>query len=175
MASVYVNLHPTYTYANVIISDGYIKELKEYVSLVDWLEWDWYSVKGKPLIQVSGGASNDDRAIEKHFERTWVLLQRIMSSGNHEIFIRDSKHEDWTTYQPNLKYTEKQMIEIEIQKVRESDKEMRLQADIEKYHKMLKYRGDELLKKMLQEAEENLKQIKKEEQFRKERIKGVWK
>lgn len=74
MANVYVNLHPDYTYSNVIIGDGYISELKEYVSLVDWLQWDWHSVKGKPVIQVFGGFANDESAVEKHLERTWVLL-----------------------------------------------------------------------------------------------------
>ena len=78
MGNVYVNLHPTYTFANVVV-EGYIKELQDYVRLVDWLGWDWQSIKGKPLIQVFGGFSSDDRAVEKHFERTWVLLQRIVN------------------------------------------------------------------------------------------------
>lgn len=51
MGNVYVNLHPTYTFANVVV-EGYIKELQDYVRLVDWLGWDWQSIKGKPLIQV---------------------------------------------------------------------------------------------------------------------------
>lgn len=174
MGNVYVNLHPTYTFANVVV-EGYIKELQDYVRLVDWLGWDWQSIKGKPLIQVFGGFSSDDRAVEKHFERTWMLLQRIMNSGEHAIFIRDSRRDKWTDYHASIEYTEKQMNEVEVQRVRQSDKEKWLKKDIEKFGKMLEVQKDELIQKMMREAMQELEKLEKEEQIRQERIKKVWK
>jgi hypothetical protein len=171
-AKVYVDLHPTYTYSNVIIGEGYIDELKEYVNLVDWLTWDWYSIKGKPVICVSGGFSDD--AVEKHLERTYVFLQRILSSGEHSIFIRDSRSDDWTVYESKQEYTEQQMQNIEIQKVNDLDRELNIQADIEQFTDLLAYKQDERIKKRLDNSMEELRKFKEEEIRRQERLKRIW-
>lgn len=174
MANIYVNLHPDYTYSNVIIGDGYISELREYVSLVDWLQWDWHSVKGKRVIQVFGGFANDESAVEKHLERTWVLLQRIINSGEHGIFIRNSRNDEWMVYEHKHEYTEQQMNGIEVQRIREPDKERWIKSDIAKCQELLEYRQDEMIKEMLDNKVAELKEMEAEELLRQKRITEVW-
>ena len=98
-----------------------------------------------------------------------------MNSGEHAIFIRDSRRDKWTDYHASIEYTEKQMNEVEVQRVRQSDKEKWLKKDIEKFGKMLEVQKDELIQKMMREAMQELEKLEKEEQIRQERIKKVWK
>lgn len=64
--NVYVNLHPNYNYSTIIINDGYVEELKDYVKYVEWLNWDFSSIKGKPIIIISGA---------NHIERVRVFYR----------------------------------------------------------------------------------------------------
>lgn len=174
MADIYVNLHPTYTYSNVIIGEGYIDNLKEYVNLVDCLNWDWFSLKGKPLIRVSGGFGSDENSIEKHLERTKVLLQRIVEHGNHNIFIRNSRGEEWTRYVPEQTYTEQRMYEIEVQRIKEPDNERWVREDIKKYQAMLENVEADWIKQVLNEKIEKSNELEEKEILRKNNLKGVW-
>lgn len=167
---VYVNLHPTYTYANVMVC-GFIKELKEYVKLVDWLVWDYSSGKGRPFIMVKG---------ENHIEKVAVLLQRI-SDYDAEIHIRDSRSDEWTDYKPKKIYTEGEMIAIE-QKRDEEPKEWRWAREsleeANNYITMYLERGkepDELLLGMKKDAEERIEDLKDSEESRLRSISKIWK
>lgn len=109
MAKIYVNLHPQYSYSNVIIGSGYIAFLKEYVKKVNWLMWDWISLHGKPLIMVRGDSK------EQCAELVSVLLQRILDDeqGEHEIFVRNERDDEWMKYIPVKKFSEDEMRRIE--------------------------------------------------------------
>ena len=172
MADVYVNLHLTYTYANVIISNGYIKELKEYVRLVDWIDWDWMSIKGKPLLRISGGF--DDDAIERHLERTRVFLQRVMNSGSHKIYVRNKRNDEWLGYQPTIQYTVKQMEEIEKQRLEELYREKWIREDLNKLSKMNQQKEDEFIRNMILKKRQEFDELIKAEKLRQESIKEIW-
>ena len=181
MAIIYVNFHPEYSYSNIIIQSGYIGKLKEYVANVDWLHWDFLSLKGqKPILQVMGGWATEEGAVERHIERTKVVLQRLQSVSA-EIFIRNERDDEWKEYVADCCFNEEEMSEIEMQLLRENDKEKNAKADIEKFQKMIdkgKERGivpePELLQ-WLNDSIEALERCRAEEKLRKEKIKGLWK
>lgn len=174
MSKLYVNLHPSYTYSNVIISEGYIDELKNYVSLVEWLHWDWYSVRGRPVIQVTGGFSDGENTVDNHLERTKVFLQRIIENGNNDIFVRNSRSDEWVAYKPEQKYSEGQMFDIEVQRIQRQDKAKWLKSDIKKFQNLLKINQNEVLKEALEESIINLRKLEEEEILRQIHLKEVW-
>ena len=180
MADVYVNLHPTYIYSNIVIQNGYIAELKEYVVSVEWLHWEHGSLKGKkPLLCVMGGWANEEGAVERHLERTKVILQRLQSVGA-KIHIRNERNDEWTEYVPDSLFTADEMYEIEVQRLKESDKERWARADIEKYQKWIDVglekgiEPEEELMAWFNEAKERLEECMEEEKGRKEKIKNAW-
>ena len=180
MAVVYVNLHPNYNYSNIIIQDGYVAELKEYVANVDWLHWDFHSLGGKkPLVCVMGGWSDDPDAVERHLERTKVVLQRLLSVGC-EIFVRDERNDEWEVYVPESSFGKTEMYEIEIQLLRSSEKEKWALAEIEKYQQLIDIgleRGIEteaLLIKLLNEAKSRVDECRNTEKRRQDKIKSIW-
>lgn len=174
MTDIYVNLHPTYSYSNVIISNGNIPQLKEYVKLVEWLAWDWHSLKGYPIIQISGGFSNDENSKAKHIEYTNVVLQRIMKQNDCNILIRNSRGEEWSKYIPKQMYTEKEMYEFEVQRLKESDQEKWIKSDIDKFKKMLIASKDKTIERMISESMDKLREIEEAEKMRKEKLKQIW-
>lgn len=174
MVDIYANLHPTYSYSNVIISNGKIPQLKEYVKLVEWLEWDWHSLKGYPVIQISGGFSIDDTSKAKHIEYTDVVLQRIMKQNDCNIFVRNSRGEEWNKYIPKQMYTEKEMYEFEVQRLKASDQENWIKRDIDKLKKILIVSKDKTIERMLSESIDKLKELEEAEKIRKEKLKQIW-
>ena len=174
MVDIYVNLHPTYSYSNVIISNGKIPQLKEYVKLVEWLEWDWHSIKGFPIIQVIGGFSNDENSKVKHIEYTNVVLQRIMKQNDCNILIRNSRGDEWSKYIPKQMYTEKEMYEFEVQRLKESDQEKWIKSDINKFQKMLIESKDETIERILNKRIDKLRELEEAEKIRKEKLKQIW-
>lgn len=174
MAIIYVNLHPSYTYSNIIIQEGFVEGIKAYVKAVDWLSWDWTSLKNKPIICVHGGFSDDPDAIKKHLERTEVFLQRISSTGDHELFIRDERGDEWQKYRPERSYSADQLFNIEIQKYHSNSNRESIKRDMEKYSEMLKRHDEPILREILQEAEDQLYEIDRTEQQRRMMIKELW-
>lgn len=174
MVDIYVNLHPTYSYSNVIISNGKIPQLKEYVKLVEWLEWDWHSIKGFPIIQVIGGFSNDENSKVKHIEYTNVVLQRIMKQNDCNILIRNSRGDEWSKYIQKQMYKEKEMYEFEVQRLKESDQEKWIKSDINKFQKMLIESKDETIERILNKRIDKLRELEEAEKIRKEKLKQIW-
>lgn len=179
MAKICVNLHPKYTYSTMIISDGYINQMKEYIKFVDWLDWDWLSLKKKPIIRISGESASDENAIENHLERTTVVLQRLINSGNHDIFVRNERTDEWQKYKQEKNYSDKQMYDIEIQKNHRNEKIEWVKRDIKKYSDMLlQCEEKKVVEQMLFESEEKLKALIEEEfkkeQIRFKKIKEIW-
>lgn len=179
MAVVYVNLHPNYSYSNIIIQSGYVAELKEYVANVEWLHWDFSSLRGnKPLLVAMGGWANESEAIERHLERTKVVLQRLQSVGA-EIYIRNERKDDWREYIADRVFDEDEMYQIEIQLLRENIKEKWAIADIEKFQRLIdiglkKGIDTEPLLNWLNDAKERLEECRSLEELRKENIKNLW-
>lgn len=174
MIDIYVNLHPTSPYSNVVISNGHIPQLKEYVKLVEWLEWDWHSLKGYPIIQVSGGFSSDENSKAKHIEYTNVVLQRIMKQNDCNILIRNSRGEEWSKYIPKQIYTEKEMYEFEVQRLKASDQEIWIRSDIDKLKKLLIASKDKTIERMLSESIDKLRELEDAEKIRKEKLNKIW-
>lgn len=114
MNKLYVNLHSDCSYSNIIIQ-GYINKLKEYINAVDWLMWDFFSIKGRPMIRCMGNNTNSEDEKEKHIKRTDIFLQRILNDDpSVEVYIRDSRGDGWQTYNPTHKYTTDEMLDEEI-------------------------------------------------------------
>lgn len=172
MATIRVNLHPAYSYSNVIIQNGYIAELKEYVKLVDWLSWDFVSVKGNPIICIHGGF--DDIAKDKHIERTHVFLQRIKDNGKHDVFVRDERWDDWQEYFPTKTYTPKEIYDIEKQRIRKDERLEWVLQDIEKYENMLEMDEKGFIKGLLEERRKDLCKYEQEEFDRCRNIQKIW-
>ena len=133
---IYVNLHPKYTYSNLIIQDGYIDFLKKYVSLVDWLSWDFASTKGKPIIHIMGGWSDDEEAIEKHLIRTRVILQRLKDITT-EIYIRNERVDEWSLYRENKVFTDEELYKLEIERLHENKHLLWAENDMKKFKKLI--------------------------------------
>lgn len=180
MAIVYVNLHPKYNYSNIVI-DGYIEELKDYVKDVDWLNWDYASLRGrKPIVFVMGGYVTDEKSIELHLEYVKVILQRLYLIGI-EIYIRDERWNDWDLYLPSKFFTEDEMYHKEIKLIKEKEEEKWVKENIKKYQNLIQFsiekekEVDSLLNDLLNSELEKYEEIKKKEEERKERLKNVWK
>lgn len=163
---VYVNLHPKYDYSNVTINEGYIAELKEYVKNVEWLEWDYVSVKGKPFIRVSG---------ENHIERTKVLLQRLMKKGV-TVYVRNERGEEWSVYEPQKEFSNTEMVQIEQQKYKPQYDLEWAEKDLEKMEKMIEFgvkKGIAPEPELLQWRDEVIERIKKIEADERQRLDSV--
>lgn len=177
MIKVYVNLHPTYTYSNIVINDGYIEELKEYVKQVSWLMWDYSSIKKKTMIRVLGGYSNDDKAVEKHLKRTEIFLQRLLEINKLiEIFIRNSRDDEWVKYSQLNKYSESEMIKEE--SIPDNDYITRMEwykKDFEKLSLLsANCPDDDMVKNLLEESIQNMKDLELSELKRKNQIRKIF-
>lgn len=168
---IYVNLHPKYDYANMTINEGYIDELKEYVKNVEWLTWDFTSVKGKSFIRISG---------ERHIERTNVVLQRLLKKGA-SVYIRNERVDEWSKYKPEKEFSNDEMIEIEQQKHGEQYQLEHAKRNLAKCENMIAVRiekGIDLPPELLglrDQAEAEIEKIKEEERERLNKIANIWK
>lgn len=166
---IYVNLHPNYDYANVMVG-GFIEELKEYVNLVAWLSWDYASSKGRPFIRVSG---------KNHLERVYVLLQRLMDE-DVEIYIRNERADEWEKYKAEKVYTSEEMVAMERQRDKEPDEWKWAKEDLEKANKYISMslekgiEPDDMILTMKKEAEERNQKNENAERDRIYKILKIW-
>lgn len=169
MAKIYVNLHPQYSYSNVIIGSGYIAFLKEYVQLVEWLTWDWISLRNKPIINVCGDSK------EQSLELLFVLLQRILQDEKHEIFVRNERGENWEEYVPEKEYSEEEMQQIEFQPRKDFERKLKwCEENIEKFKRYEKLSNDNVLKEALMEELKRRDDLLQEEEDRLNRIRNLF-
>lgn len=186
MTKIYVNLHPDYNYANIIIDGGMIPCLREYVANVDWLSWDYWSKTKMPLLRVSGNFQENGT----HIKKTKIVLQRIATNISRwschdkaEIVIRNERNEEWQPYIFEEFFSEEEMLEEEY-KIIYGNQEQELswcKNDIGKLEEYLSWaieNGDEkdieMIKGILKDDYERLDKLIKKEEIRILKIKYTW-
>ena len=102
--TIYVNRHPNYSYAMVILTKEWVSQLNDYISDVEWLSWNYLKDKKKPLIEISG---------PNHLLKLDVFLQRMMEAGIQEIRVRNERNDAWKPYVPTHWYSQEEMLRIE--------------------------------------------------------------
>lgn len=184
MITVYVNLHPEYNYSNIIINGGKIPELKDYVANVDWLIWDYMSLKGKPMLMVHGKFKENG----SHIKRTQIVLQRInfliskwLCSEKLEVLMRNERDEDWAPYIIKNSFSEEEMLKEEFERIGYDQELDGCKKDIEKSKKYLSWaielkdqKNIKVMQKILKENQERLNKIIHEEENRKIKIKYIF-
>lgn len=176
MATVYINLHPDYSYATAIIGDGYV-DIRDYIKHVDWLTWDM--LDRVPQIRIHGTLGKLEKAKDEHMERAAVFAQRMTTFGC-DVLVRNERGEKWSQFE-SRGFSEDEMLDIEYQLFREAYKERWAKDGIEKYGSLLtraKEQGNPdniaIVEEMLAENVELLENCKKEESRRKKAIKDFW-
>lgn len=110
---IYVELHPDYKNSQLTVETEYIPQLREYVRLVDWINYDWDSRSGKYSYILINSASRE-LFKEQHTYRTYIALQRFRSvSQEVRILIRNIRGEKWNDYIPVKQFTEEEMLNEE--------------------------------------------------------------
>lgn len=177
MIKIYVNLFPDGDYSHIIINKGRIPELKEYVANVDWLFWDYMSIKNFPILTVNGIKEKGS-----HLIRTKIVLQRIQKKGA-EIFWRNKREDEWQPYIADTFFLEEEMLEEECKETFEIQNSIIKNDEMELYEDMIFHAlktGN--IEKMKEYTKYNENQIefknrinKTDKLLKKEKIKKIWK
>lgn len=174
MTTVYMNLHPDYSYSTAILSGSYF-DVREYVMLVDWLMWDGMGKSPSRQILISGDVEDLERAKKQHLERAEVFAQRLQQKGVH-VLVRNERNEEWKPF-ISPERTNEELVAIECERWHEADEERWAKRDIEKYSALIeKYKDMDVsdLIAILQEAKERLRRYEDSEAARIEAVKRLW-
>lgn len=176
--TVYMNLHPSYDYTTAILgSDGYV-EVREYVTLVDWLVWAGIGHTAKREIHICGNWGDREKARVEHMERAYVFGQRLEEAGC-TVLVRNARGDEWQPFQ-SKGFTREEMTTIECQLRREPDVVRWANKDIQKYGDLLEHakasgniEAAEWIEDTLQQAHDNLSEWRQYEQNRCEAIRNL--
>lgn len=172
VADIYINLHPEYDYASVIMSSYF--DIREYVRLVDWLSWG----PNRRELHVHANIGCGDVGGHLARKRVTTFIQRMEAVGQ-SVLVRDSRHEadPWRDfiYEP-LSCDE--LLEVECERCHTWHEMIWAQKEVEKWSSLLDCmdeKNERLILERFNEATEQLELLKEKEYKRRQGIKEIWK
>jgi len=172
VADIYINLHPEYDYASVILSSYF--DLRDYVRLVDWLSWS----PNRRELHIHANIGCGDTGGHLTRNRVAAFVQRMEMVGKF-VLVRDSRHEadPWREFIYES-LSDDELLNVECERCHTWDEMVWAQKDLEKWRSLLERmdeNNEKLILERFSEATEQIELLKENEYKRKLAIKEIWK